>query len=185
VQKSQSGLLKTAFRADMFCRILRTHQIKNHCCKLLTIMKTNKLFYFALLLAVIPSSVFAATSQLVVTGLNKLSFAQTNQTIELTAAQLMPVGEKNLAKIHVRDAAGNELVCQAVDTDYDAYHQSDIVIFQSDFAPGETKTFTVEAGAKQEFKPEQFKAFGPIIRQFNYFTRKRVLWPTSHAIPSA
>jgi hypothetical protein len=150
---------------DTFCCILTTRHDKNHCDNLLTIMKTNKLFCFALLLAVIPSSTFAATSQLVVTAVNKLSFARSNQTIELTAAQLAPVGEKNLAKIHVRDAAGNELICQAVDTDYDAYHQPDIVIFQSDFGPNETKTFTVEAGAKQEFKPEQFKAFGRFARE--------------------
>ena len=111
-----------------------THHDKNQCDDLLTAMKMNKLFCFALLLAVIPASAFAATSQLVVTAVNDLSFARPNQTIELTAAQLAPVGEKDLAKIHVRDAAGNELVCQAVDTDYDAYHQPDIVIFQSDFS---------------------------------------------------
>ena len=80
----------------------------------------------------------------------QLSFARPNQTIELTAAQLASLGEKDLAKIHVRDAAGDEFICQAVDTDYDAYHQPDIVIFQADFAPNETKTFTVAAGAKQE-----------------------------------
>ena len=150
---------------DTFCCILKTHHAKNHCCSLLTIMKMNKLFCIALLLAVIPASTIAATSKLAVTAVNKLSFARPNQTIELTAAQLASLGEKDLAKIHVRDAAGDELICQAVDTDYDAYHQPDIVIFQADFEPNETKTFTVEAGAEQEFKPEQFKAFGRFARE--------------------
>lgn len=107
----------------------------------------------------------AQAASLTVTASNKLQLARSSQTIELTAAQLAPLGEKNLSKIHVRDAAGKELICQAVDTDYDALHQPDLVIFQTDFAPNETKTFTVQAGAKQEFRPEQYKAFGRFARE--------------------
>jgi hypothetical protein len=118
-----------------------------------------------LLLTALPAAAFAATSQLVITATNQLPFARASQTIELTAAQLVPLGEKNLAKIHVRDAAGQELICQAVDTDFDAFRQADIVIFQSDFAAGEAKIFTVTAGPKQEFKPEQYKAFGRFVRE--------------------
>jgi len=58
----------------------------------------------------------------------------------------------NLARIHVRDAAGNEVLCQAVDTDGDALLLPNILIFQADFAPNETKTFTVESGTRQEYK---------------------------------
>jgi len=130
-----------------------------------------KFIRLLIVLSAIPVSVFAAPRQLAVTAVNKLSIARPSQTIELTAAQLAPLDEKNLSKIHVTDAAGNELVCQAVDTDYDAFHQPDIVIFQSDFAASETKTFSVTARAKQEFKPEQFKAFGRFVRErFDDFT---------------
>jgi hypothetical protein len=52
-----------------------------------------------------------------------------------------------------------------VDTDYDDYHKPDMVIFQSDFAAGETKKFTVTAGAKQTYKPEQFRAYGRFVRE--------------------
>ena len=65
----------------------------------------------------------------------------------------------------VKDAAGNELIVQAVDHDFDAYRKADGVIFQADFAANETKTFTVTAGAKQVFKREQFKAFGRFNRE--------------------
>ncbi len=104
-------------------------------------------------------------AQLTVTAINKLPLARASQTIELTAAQLAPLGSKDFATIHVTDAAGKELLCQAVDTDYDGYHKADIVIFQSDFAASETKTFTVTTGKKQEFSKEQFKAFGRFVRE--------------------
>lgn len=107
---------------------------------------------------------FSAT-QLTVTAVNNLALARASQTIELSAAQLAPLETKELNTIHIADSAGKELLAQAVDTDGDAYRKADIVIFQSDFAPNETKTFTVTVGAKQVFKREQFKAFGRFNRE--------------------
>ena len=117
------------------------------------------------LLAVLPSLGVIAADQLTIKAVNKLQIARASQTIELTATQLAPLGEKNLNKIHVKDAAGKELICQAVDVDFDEFHTPDIVIFQSDFAPGETKTFTVTDGAVQVFKPEDYKAYGRFVRE--------------------
>ena len=121
------------------------------------------------LLAALPFMVYAADS-LTVTAVNKLSIARYDQTIELTAAQLAPLGEKNLNKIHVVGARGvkaplTELICQAVDTDFDEFHTPDTVIFQSDFQPGGTKTFTVTDGDVQVFKPEDYKAYGRFVRE--------------------
>src|SRR4026209_1100782 len=84
--------------------------------------------------------------QLTVTAVNKLKLARPGETIELTAQALAPLGEKDLMKIHVRDAAGKEVLCQAVDTDYDEFHKPDLLIFKADFGPNETKTFTLTAG---------------------------------------
>lgn len=106
-----------------------------------------------------------AADRLWVDTTNKLPLSRPSQTIELTAAQLAPLGEKDFTRLHVTDPAGKELLCQAVDTDGDALCQPDIVIFQSDFAANETKTFTVHAGAKQVFAREQFKAFGRFNRE--------------------
>lgn len=125
----------------------------NHICKHLLLVTA----------LVLPA--FSRAAELDVTAVNKLPFARANQTIELTAAQLAPLGAKVLDTIHVRDNAGKELLCQAVDTNYDAYHLPDIVIFQADFAPNESKTFTVMTGAQQEFSKEQFKAFGRFVRE--------------------
>jgi hypothetical protein len=126
-------------------------------------MKTRILSLLALVFA-LPASCFAA-GQVTIKAVNRLQIARPAQTIELAAKDLAPLGEKDLTKIHVHDASGKELICQAVDTDYDDYHKPDIVIFQSDFAPGETKTFTVSAGKKQEYTREDFKAYGRFVRE--------------------
>jgi hypothetical protein len=127
-------------------------------------MKIRNLALLATILA-LPAWCSAATGQLTVKAVNKLPIARPAQTIELLAKDLAPLGEKDLTKIHVKDSSGKELLCQAVDTDYDDYHQPDIVIFQADFAPSETKTFTVSAGKKQEYTREDFKAYGRFVRE--------------------
>jgi len=104
-------------------------------------------------------------TQITVTALNKLKIARPNETIELSAESLAPLGEKDLAKLHVQDSSAKEIICQTVDTDYDDYHKPDVLIFQADFAPGETKTFTVTAGKKREYSKEDFRAYGRFVRE--------------------
>ncbi|QJR14499.1 DUF4861 family protein [Usitatibacter palustris] len=104
-------------------------------------------------------------AELKVTAVNRLPFVRSAQTIELTAAQLAPLGVKDLATVHVRNAEGRELLVQAVDTDFDAYRKPDIVIFQADFRANETLAFTVSEGARQVYAKEQFKAFGRFVRE--------------------
>jgi len=116
-----------------------------------------------ILVAALSSFSQAATNQLVVKAINKLEIVRPSQTIELSAEQLAPLGEKDLRKIHVKDAAGKELLCQAVDTDGD-YHP-DEVIFQADFAAGATNGFTVTVGKKWDYTKDQFKAYGRFVRE--------------------
>ena len=134
-------------------------------------MKTRILFLLALTLALPTAAAIgtpllrSANTELTVKAVNKLPITRMSQTIELTAKDLAPLGEKDLNKIHVRDSSGKELLCQAVDTDYDDYHKPDIVIFQADFAANETKTFVVSAGKKHEYTKEDFKAYGRFVRE--------------------
>jgi hypothetical protein len=121
-------------------------------------------FLVPALLAALPFLAPAADS-LTIRAVNKLQIARASQTIELTKDQLAPLGETDLEKIHVADSTGKELIVQAVDTDFDEYHKPDIVIFQSDFAAGETKTFTVSTGEKQKFQPGDYKAYGRFVRE--------------------
>jgi hypothetical protein len=123
----------------------------------------------AVLLTLLIFGAFNVTSgqgnRLTVKAVNKLNLSRARQTIEITAGDLAPLGEKDLTRIHVQDSSGKELLCQAVDTDYDDYHKPDIVIFQADFAPNESKTFTVTAGAKHEYAESDFKAYGRFVRE--------------------
>ncbi len=107
----------------------------------------------------------SAQTQLTVKASNKLPITRTSQTIELSAKDLAPLGEKDLNKIHVRDSSGKELLSQAVDTDFDELHKPDIVIFQADFKPNETRTFVVSAGKKHEYTKDDFKAYGRFVRE--------------------
>ena len=91
---------------------------------------------------------------------NKLQIPRASQTIELSAKDLAPLNAKTLETLHVMDSSGKEVLCQAVDTDFDEFHTRDTLIFQADFAAGETKTFTVSSGKKQSYKREDFKAYG-------------------------
>ena len=115
------------------------------------------------LVAVLPTLCFGA-EQLTVKAANKLPFARPSQTIELSAKDVASLGVE-LNKIHVKDATGKEVLCQAVDTDFDEYRKPNIVVFQADFGPNETKNFTVFAGAKQVYTKEQFKAHGRFVRE--------------------
>jgi hypothetical protein len=115
------------------------------------------------LIATLSVSCLAGDGPMTVKAVNKLSFSRPSQTIELSAKDLAPLGEEDLARIHVKDAAGKDLLCQAVDTDGD--HTPDQVIFQADFAPGESKTFTVSVGDKWVYTKDQFKAYGRFVRE--------------------
>jgi hypothetical protein len=126
-------------------------------------MKTIRPFLVAGALLGLPAVLCAAELQ--VTAVNKLNLARANQTIELTAAQLAPLAARHLNTIRVKDSAGREVLAQAVDTDFDAYRLPDLVVFQADFGPNESKTFTVTVGAKQLYKLEQYKAFGRFNRE--------------------
>lgn len=107
----------------------------------------------------------SAATEITVKATNKLPLARASQTIELSAQDLAPLGETNLQRIHVRDSAGKEVLCQAVDTNFDEYHTPDIVIFQADFATGESKTFTASAGRKVVYTKADFKAYGRFVRE--------------------
>ena len=115
--------------------------------------------------ALVALPVLCHAAQLELRAVNSLPLARPGQTIELAASALAPLAVKNLNLVHVRDAAGHDLLCQAIDTDGDALRAFDAVIFQADFAAGETRTFTVTTGAKQVFAKEQYHAFGRFVRE--------------------
>lgn len=122
-------------------------------------------------LAFVTLSPVCGAASLDVKVTNKLELARGSQTIEISAKDLAPLGAKNLNQVHVKDSAGKEVLCQAIDLDGDEMRDLDAVIFQADFAAGETKDFTLSVGGKQIYKKEQYKAFGRFVRErFDDFT---------------
>ncbi len=107
-----------------------------------------------------------AQAQVSIKATNKLPIARASQTIEISAKDLpQPARGQNLANVHIADSSGKEVLAQAVDTDFDHLHLPDIVIFQADFAPNESKTFTASYGAKQVYTEDQIKAHGRFVRE--------------------
>ena len=125
----------------------------------------NSLLKNTLWLALAAAPMIGRAATLEVSAVNRLPMARNSQTLEIPAAQLAPLKAKDLNFIHVKDSAGKELLCQAIDLDGDGLKTFDAVIFQSDFAAGESKTFTVSVGAKQVYAKEQYKAFGRFVRE--------------------
>jgi hypothetical protein len=113
--------------------------------------------------ALLPALSAPVPARMTVKAVNKMPLERRNQTIELSFKDLMPLGEKDPTKIHVQNAAGDEIICQAVDTDGD--YTADLVIFQTDFTPAEIKTFTITSGAKWTYAKDQFKAYGRFVRE--------------------
>ena len=124
-----------------------------------------KVISLGLLILALAGVFKAQQSQLTITAVNKLNIARQGETIEVAANTLASLGQKDLMKLHVRDSSGREVLSQAVDTDYDEYHKPDVLIFQADFQPNETKTFTVVAGSKREYSREDFRAYGRFVRE--------------------
>ncbi|HLX71749.1 MAG TPA: DUF4861 family protein [Verrucomicrobiae bacterium] len=117
----------------------------------------------ALLIVSLPTLASAA-DHVSVKATNKLQVPRASQTIEISGKDLEPLST-NLNLIHVKDSNGKEVLCQAVDTDFNELHTPSVVIFQTDFAPGETKSFTLTAGKKRTYKLEDFKAYGRFVRE--------------------
>jgi hypothetical protein len=124
-----------------------------------------KKLFMLILLSLAAATLFstAPSPRISIKAVNKLQVDRKSQTIELHVKELIPLGEKNLENIHVQSSSGEELLCQAMDSDGD--YTADLLIFQADFAPGETKNFTVLSGSKWIYAPNQFKAYGRFVRE--------------------
>jgi pectinesterase len=108
----------------------------------------------------------SAQAQVKITATNKLPMERKGQTVELAGDLLPRVGPRqDLSFIHVTDASGKEVLAQAVDTDFDAFHKPDMVVFQADFGADESKNFTVSVGAKQTYEEADYKVHGRFNRE--------------------
>jgi len=95
---------------------------------------------------------------------NPLATARGAETIALTLAELRKFSPGlDAAKIVVMDAKRQPVLSQLVDGDGDDVF--DELVFQTDLGAKESKTFTVEAGARPTPKADDFKVYGRFVRE--------------------
>ncbi len=103
--------------------------------------------------------------QVSVTVRNPIAVARRAETISLKAAELkslLPFDD--LRRVHVRDSrTGTGLLTQAADDDGDGKY--DVLLFQTDLAPNETRSFELSVGERVVRSPQGFKAYGRFVRE--------------------
>jgi hypothetical protein len=95
---------------------------------------------------------------------NPLGIARGAETITLTLAELRKHSPGLEApKVVVVDAKKQPVLSQLIDSDGDDV--PDEIVFQTDLGAKESKTFTVEAGARPTYKADDFKVYGRFVRE--------------------
>ncbi len=119
----------------------------------------------ALISCLSPDGLQSEERSLKVTATNGLDLVRLSETIVLSARDLShALQEADLRDIHVKDiSSGRELLAQAVDLDGDSV--MDQLLFQADFRPRETRTFSLTAGARRIPRREEFKVYGRFVRE--------------------
>lgn len=107
----------------------------------------------------------APAPQARVTVRNPIDLARLGETIVLGAADIKAgIAVNDLRTVSVRDeATGADVLAQPVDVDDDGTF--DELVFQADFAPGQTRTFALSVGPRRVFTKDQFRAYGRFVRE--------------------
>jgi pectinesterase len=115
--------------------------------------------------AVAVTSLPAVGPAATVTVRNPSTFDRAAETIAVSAADLAKaLTVDDLRKVRVRDdKAGQDLLAQAVDLDDDA--KFDELVFQSDLAAGETRSFSLTVGERRIAALADYRVFGRFVRE--------------------
>src|SRR5512144_1123131 len=111
-----------------------------------------------------PPSAPPGVKSAVVTARNPIDIARGVETLTIAAIELQRLlGVDDPRKVHVLDSSGQPVLSQPIDLDDDG--KFDELIFQADFGPRQTKTFTLVAANRQPLRVEDFKAYGRFVRE--------------------
>jgi hypothetical protein len=95
---------------------------------------------------------------------NPLGIGRAAETVSLTLAELRKFSPGlGAPKIVVLDAKKQPVLSQLIDSDGDDV--ADELVFQTDLGPKESRAFTVEAGVRAPYKPDDFKVYGRFVRE--------------------
>jgi unsaturated rhamnogalacturonyl hydrolase len=115
--------------------------------------------------AMAPSLAAAQQAPLRLRVTSTLDAARPLETVEVTAGALAPhFPPDELSRVVVADVrTGGELLSQAVDQDGDGTF--DRIVFQADFAPGETREFTIVRGEPRKPAFADYRVYGRFVRE--------------------
>jgi pectinesterase len=96
---------------------------------------------------------------------NPTDAARRMETVEVTAAALAgKVAAGELSRVAVTDGrTGHEILSQAVDEDGNG--SFDRLVFQSDFAPGETREYRLERAEPRKPRLADYRVYGRFVRE--------------------
>ena len=95
---------------------------------------------------------------------NPLGTPRAAETVAMTLAELRKFSPGlDAPKIVILDAKKQPVLSQLIDSDGDDV--ADELVFQTDLGAKETKVFTVEAGVRATYKPDDFKVYGRFVRE--------------------
>jgi unsaturated rhamnogalacturonyl hydrolase len=94
---------------------------------------------------------------------NPLKAARASETVVLALPELAAIAKLDPARTVVVDAAGKPVMSQLVDLDGDEVPEQ--LVFQTDLGPLETRTFTVQAGARTTPASADFRVYGRFVRE--------------------
>ena len=111
------------------------------------------------------ASANGAGPQVLVRVTNPLDAPRPMESVEVAAAALAPgVPAKDLPRLVVSDGrSGHEVLSQAVDEDGDGAF--DRLVFQADFAPGETKEFALVRAEARKPRLADYRVYGRFVRE--------------------
>ena len=95
---------------------------------------------------------------------NDSAIARQGEVVEIPLASLGPsIKSADLARVHVTDARGRDLLVQPMDLTGD--HYDDAIAFQVDVAAKGSAEYKVTLGDKRAFRPEDFRVYGRFVRE--------------------
>jgi pectinesterase len=95
---------------------------------------------------------------------NGLDRPRAAETVAVPAGTAIGLSAGELPKVGIVDeATGKALLSQAVDTDGDG--APDLLVFQADFGPRETKRFLLRPGERAPYRKEDFRVYGRFARE--------------------
>jgi len=99
-----------------------------------------------------------------ITVANPLAAPRARETVSLSLAEVLKtVPGFDVKKAIVTDVTGKEILSQLVDMDGD--ESPDDIVFQTDFAAKETKTFKLKVGQRHSPSRDDYKVYGRFVRE--------------------